>query len=179
MLCKMCKLKHVLIIQFAVLLGGFLWAGQVDAASSEIKGALGFNLGEDVSELKLGTAGVIRCKVPFRNFTSCRLYVTVDKKIFGIKSVAAYETAEEAVAEFNVVLDLLQKKYNSQFVDVTSQSRAGVTAYRFQTGDDRYILIQQEKQSVIITYLDRALRTQNQKTIREQGPDKNNNLNTP
>lgn len=177
----MYKIIHISIFLFFALMGLYLSAEQTNVENNnEIKGAFGFNLGEDVSCTKLSNTGFIRCKIPFRNFLSCHLYVTGDKKIFGIKSEVEYDTADEAMQEFKIVLDLLQKKYNSQFVDVTPGSRIGVVAaYLFQNSDNRYILLQQEKRSVIITYLDRELRAQNQKRIKEQTLDKNKKSNTP
>lgn len=152
----------------------------INVTNVNIKGGFGFSLGDDSTGVELDKDKYTKCPMPFGNFTRCGLEVTPDKKIYMIWSEARYSTPAETQAEFERILNLLEKKYKCKFSNFPAPDieRAQATKMvRIQSSiGHKLITLICYKHTLRLTYYDNDLRLAEQAKMLEEQRKINNNI---
>lgn len=142
----------------------------------DIKGAFGYNLGDDCSGVKLEN-GYVNVKIPFRNFTRCFLELTVDKKISRIFSKFSAKDVSEGQREFKIILNSLEKKYKCKFSDITnSYEGKNIIAFKVVNQKRAIFLFLTDNITISLFYYDYDLLQGNDQLLLELQRQRNNNL---
>lgn len=149
----------------------------------EIQGLFGYRLGDNIGELKGKKIDPnhieVFAKIPFRNFTKSQLAFTDDKKIYYITGEFTYPSTVEAEKEFSTILGMLEKKYNTKFIQKNFLTNNGSSAqcFEYSQGDKILFLTLYEGGLLRLNCVDTKTNIfENKKRMREYEQQRNNNL---
>lgn len=135
--------------------------------SQEIKGAYGYNLGDEIKEKK--SVGIT--KKPFRNFKNYNIIFTPEtKKISTILIWMKYQYPVQGEEETIIIKNVLEKKYKDEFkkIETNHSKKNQIEIYRLTKGT-REIQIEnrKKKREIILIYEDKILQKQRNQELKE------------